>query len=303
MFAIGSYPEVSLAAARDERDKARKLVRDGIHPSHNRKTERIRAVYEGSNTFKAIAVEWLAANKPRWAPRSYRQRERVLEIDILPHVGALPMRQVTPAHAHAVLRQIESRAPQMAVLARQCFSSISRLAIMTMRADVDIAYPLRSAVRVRATRHKTPLRVNQIPAFFKALDCSPLRFPTKAGLQLMWLTLARPVEVIGAKWEEIDFDEAVWTIPVHRMKMRQPHAVPLPKQALAILKLLRAVSRSSEYLIPNHTNPRRGPRTRCLSRPSTPSSTPANSLRTGYGSLAEQYLVNKATIAMCLSDS
>jgi integrase len=258
VFAIGSYPDVSLAQAREELDKARKLVGRQIHPSHNRKTERIKAVYEGSNTFKAIALEWLAANKPHWAPRSYRQRERILELDIFPHVGALPMRQVTPAHAHAILRRIESRAPQMAVLARQCFSSISRLAIMTMRGDVDIAYPLRSAVKVRATQHKTPLRVNQIPAFFKALERSPLYFPTKAGLQLMWLTLARPVEVIGAKWEEFDLDDAIWTIPAYRMKMRQPHAIPLPTQALAILKLMKAVNRSSEYLIPNRRNSRKG---------------------------------------------
>ncbi len=258
MFAIGAYPEVSLAAAREHRDKARRLIKDhGIHPSHNRKTERIKAVYEGSNTFKAIALEWLATNKPNWAPRSYRQRERILELDILPHVGTLPMRQVTPAHAHAVLRRIESRAPQMAVLARQCFSSIARLAIMTMRGDVDIAYPLRSAVKVRATQHKTPLRVNEIPAFFNSLERSPLNFPTKAGLQLMWLTLARPIEIIGARWEEFDYENAIWTIPAHRMKMRQPHAVPLPSQAMAILKLLRGVNRTSEYLIPNRTNPRK----------------------------------------------
>jgi Arm DNA-binding domain/Phage integrase, N-terminal SAM-like domain len=202
VFAIGSYPDVSLGSAREERDLARALVKRQIHPSHNRKTERIRAVYEGSNTFKAVALEWLAANKPHWAPRSHRQRERILDLDILPHVGALPMRQVTPAHAHAILKRIESRAPQMAVLARQCISAISRLAVMTMRADVDVAYPLRSAVKVRATRHKTPLRVNQIPSFFETLERSALCFPTKAGLQLMWLTLARPVEVIGASWED-----------------------------------------------------------------------------------------------------
>jgi len=257
VFAIGSYPDMPLAAAREERDRARKLVAKQIHPSHNRKTERIRAVYEGSNTFQAIALEWLAANKPHWAPRSHRQRERVLELDVFPHIGALPMRQVTPAHVHAILRRIESRAPQMAVLARQCVSSISRLAIMTMRADVDIAYPLRSAVKVRATRHKTPLRVNQIPAFFKALESSALYFPTKAGLQLIWLTLARSVEVIGARWEEFDLENAIWTIPASRMKMRQPHAIPLPRQAIELLGLMRAVNRSNEYLIPNRKNPRK----------------------------------------------
>jgi integrase len=257
VFAIGTYPEVPLAAAREKRDDARRLVKEGIHPSHNRKTERIKAVYEGSNTFRAIALEWLAANKPHWAARSHRQRERILDLDIFPHIGALPMRQITPAHAHAILRRIESRAPQMAVLARQCISSISRLAIMTMRADVDVAYPLRSAVKVRATKHKTPLRVNEIPSFFKALERSASYFPTKAGLRLIWLTLVRSVEIRGAKWEEFDLENAIWTVPARRMKMRQPHAIPLPTQAIELLKLMRAVNRASEYLIPNRKNPRK----------------------------------------------
>lgn len=262
VYAIGAYPDTSLAKAREARDVARRLVRDQhIHPAHHRKAERIRARYENANTFAAVAREWLEEHRDykdaAWTPRTYRQRKNLLENDVFPHIGSLPLRQVTPAHAHAILKRIEKRAPQMAVIARQAFSAISRLGIATMRADLDLGYPLRSAVRLAPTQHKTPLREHQIPHFFKTLERYPGYLATKVAVRLLWLTLARPIEVIGARWDEIDLDEATWSIGGSRMKMRQAHAVPLPSQAIELLTTLRTVSGRSEYLVPNRKNPKR----------------------------------------------
>ncbi len=249
-FAIGSYPDVSLAEAREERDAARKLVK-GIHPAHQRKSNVLRATYENANTFQAVAREWLETNRPHWAPRTHRQRERLLEKEIFPRIGALPLKQITPAHAHETVTRIAARAPQMAVIARHCFSSVSALGIATMRAETDLGYPLRKSVKLVPTQHKRPLRPNQIPGFFKALEEYPGYFPTKAAIKLVWLTLTRSKEVIGAKWDEFDLDEAIWTIPPERMKMRQEHTVPLPSQAVDLLRVLRSVNRASEYILPN----------------------------------------------------
>jgi integrase len=257
MFAIGAYPEVSLAEARDERTNARKLVKQGIHPSHQRRSDRVKAAYEHANSFKAVASEWLEASKVHWTRRTYRQRLNLLTNDIYPHIGALPMRQVTPAHAHAILTRIQKRAPHMAAIARQCFSAVSQLAIATMRADLDIGYPLRSVLRLPPTVHKRPLPPRQIPAFFEALDAFPGYLPTKSAIRLLWWTLARPKEVIGAAWSEFDLENAVWTIPAERMKMRQPHAVPLPTQAMELLTLLKATTGSSPYIFPNRATPKR----------------------------------------------
>jgi integrase len=256
VFALGAYPDLSLAKARDALQEARQLVQSGIHPAHERKSSKLRAVYENANTFEAVAREWLKANQPHWAPRTYRQRERLLERDVLPGLGSLPLRQVTPAHAHQIVTRIATRAPQMAVIARQCFSAISALGIATMRAESDLGYPLRNSVKLAATQHKRPLRPNQIPAFFKALEQYPGYFPTKAAIKLLWLTLARPGEIVGARWDEFEMDDGVWTIPARRMKMRQPHAVPLPAQAVELLRLLRPVIGVSEYLVPNRSHPK-----------------------------------------------
>jgi integrase len=145
----------------------------------------------------------------------------------------------------------------MAVIARQAFSAISALGIATMRAESDLGYPLRNSVKLDPTKHKRPLRPSQIPAFFKAVDQYAGYFPTKAAIRLQWLTLARPGEIVRARWDEFDLDESVWTIPASRMKMRQPHTVPLPTQAVDILRLLRSVTGVSEYIVPNRAHPKR----------------------------------------------
>ena len=257
VFAIGSYAEISLKEAREARDEARKLVKQGIHPAHQRKADRLKMVKENANTFESVAREWLESNRKHWTPRTYRQRKRLLERDVLPSIGALPMRQVTSADGYKILQRIEKRAPQMAVIAKQSIGGISRLAIVTMRADTDIAYPLRNVVRTAPVQHKRPLRPNEIPKFFAALDQYAGYFPTKAAIRLLWFTLARPTEVTEASWDELDLDNAVWTIPAERMKMRRSHTFPLPTQAIALLETLQGISGSFQYLIPNRSDPRR----------------------------------------------
>ena len=133
LYAIGQYPEVSLAEApRKPRDQARKLVKRGIHSAHHRKTERLRATYENANTFAAVAREWLDTNRSHWAPSTYRQRANLLDREVFPTIGSMPLKQVTPAHAHTIVTKIAARAPQMAAIARQLLPAVSALGIATM---------------------------------------------------------------------------------------------------------------------------------------------------------------------------
>ena len=256
LYAIGAYPEVSLKEARELRDDARRLVKQGIHPAHQRKAEKLRQQYANANTFRAVADEWLEQKKPHWTTRTYRQRKNLLENDVFPQIGSLPIDQVTPVHGHAVVKRIAKRAPQMAVIARQCFGGISRLAIVTQRAGIDLSYALRDTVEVKPTKHKNPLRPHEIPKFFKKLDAYSGYPTTVVAIRLMWFTLARPTEVLSAKWADIDLDNAIWTIPAERMKMRQPHAIPLPTQAVEVLRGLQALTGRFEHVFPNRNRPR-----------------------------------------------
>jgi integrase len=165
------------------------------------------------------------------------------------------MREVTRAQGLAVIRKIEKRAPQMAVIAKQALGAISRLALDTERADIELVY--RQTVRTKPTTHKRPLRPEEIPKFFEALDNFPGYFPTKGALHLLWLTLVRPKEILEARWDEFDLDDATWVIPAERMKMGKPHRVPLPTQAVDILKRIKGVSGSFDHLVPNRKDPKR----------------------------------------------
>ena len=257
LYAIGAYPEVSLREAREFRGDARKLVKQGIHPAHHRKAEKIRQAYANANTFKAVATEWLDDRKKDWKPRTYRQRKNLLEKDVFPHIGSLPMNQVTSVHGHDVVKRIAKRAPQMAVLARQCFGGISRLAIVTLRANTDLSYALRDSFKVKATKHKKPLETREIPEFFNRLHDFPGYYPTIIGIHLMWWTLARPTEVIAARWDEFDFENKTWTIPADRMKMEQSHAIPLPDQAVDMLGALYQITGRFDHLLPNRNDPKK----------------------------------------------
>ena len=109
LFAIGEYPEISLAEARAEHDKARALVKQGLHPSHSRQAERLSTHLANANTFEAVATEWITKKAGRWTPYYRRQVENFLGADVFPYVGKLPIRNVTAAHLLEIIRRIEDR--------------------------------------------------------------------------------------------------------------------------------------------------------------------------------------------------
>ena len=250
---------LTLAEARAERERCRGLVKQGIHPAQQRKLQTIQRQHEGANTFKAVAQEWIEQNAAHWKPRTRTQRERLLEREIYPSIGRLPIRQVTPAHVLAILKRLEKEAPSFAILAQQVIGATFRLAVSTLRADADPAAPLRGSIKTPPTQHKTPLEAKQIPGFFTALDKYSGGFPTKAALRLVWLTLVRTNEALRAKWGEIDLEEGIWEIPGERMKKRtiRPHVVPLPSQAAELLKRLKAITGDGEFLFPNRSSSKR----------------------------------------------
>ena len=254
IFAIGAYPITGLMEAREHRTAAKKLIVKGIHPAHNRKLERIRKIHEHANSFEAVAKEWLLNQADSWTPRTIQQRKSILEHDVYPEIGTLPIKQVTPAHVLAILKKVESRAPSIAVIANQLIGSISRYAVSTLRAEIDPTNPLRGSLKQIQTQHKKPLTPEEIPGFMSALENYPGYFSNKVALKLLMLTLARSVELLHARWNEFDLNSATWIVPAERMKKRQQHTVPLSKQAVDLLIHLQPLTGKSEYLFPNRSN-------------------------------------------------
>jgi len=256
VFAIGEYPAVSLADARVEHVRARALVADAVHPSHSRKVERLSNLVANANTFEAVAMEWVEKKSANWTAYYQRQVEGVLKADVLPHVGKLPIRRVTAAHLLEIIRRVEKRgAATIALLIRQWSSAIFRYAVATLRADNDPAAALRGAVERSKIVHHRPLSRAQIAHFVGALDRYGGYRTTVIALRLMLLTFVRTVELRKAQWSEFDFDAAEWRIPAERMKMREPHIVPLSRQAVELLRELRTYTGGRGLLFPNYRRP------------------------------------------------
>ncbi|MCX6846048.1 MAG: tyrosine-type recombinase/integrase [Verrucomicrobia bacterium] len=256
LFAIGQYPAVSLAEARVERDAAKVLVKKGMHPSHSRHVERMSTKSANANTFEFVANEWISKKGPQWSPYYRSQVETFMKVDVFPHIGRLPIRNVTAAHLLEVIRKIEGRgAATVAVLVRQWSSAIFRYAVATLRADGDPAAALRGAIHKPRTEHRIPLSREQIVAFKAQLDRYGGYRTTVIALSLMLLTFVRTAELRKAEWTEFDLDNAEWRIPAHRMKMRNPHIVPLSVEAVDLLKELRNYTGGSGFLFPNYRRP------------------------------------------------
>ncbi|WJV53619.1 tyrosine-type recombinase/integrase [Prodigiosinella aquatilis] len=256
VFALGEYPTLSLAEARAEHDKARALVKQAIHPAHQRQLERMASHSANANTFEAVAREWIDKKSPDWTPYYLRQVERFLAADVFPVIGKLPIKSVRAAHLLEIIKRIEGRgAETVALLIRQWSSAIFRYAVATLRADSDPAAALKGAIRRPKVEHHKPLSRTEIADFMQALNRYGGYRTTVIALKLMLLTFVRTVELRKAEWREFDLDGAEWRIPAGRMKMREEHIVPLSTQAIVLLRELQTYTGGRGWLFPNYRNP------------------------------------------------
>ncbi len=249
-YAIGSYPDLSLKEAREEAENARKLVKQGIHPAQQKRLDRITAGLEQANTFEAVAREWLAMKD--WEEVTKKRRLDMLRRVVFPHVGKLPMRQIVPAHILDILnKSAKANGASVAAEARRTMSAIFEFAVSTLRAETDPVYPVRKALPPNKTQHKRPLSSKEIGELLRDVDGHGGGYQIQCAFNLMWLTLARPSEVVEAEWSEFDLDAAIWRIPAERMKKRKEHLIPLPSQAVTLLRGMETITGTRRHVFPH----------------------------------------------------
>lgn len=254
IFAIGEYPAMSLATARTERDEAKKLVKQGVHPAHNRQQKVTQQVSENADTFKSIATEWREYEyaRKKWTTRYHKQIENTLLTDFFPSIGSLPIRTITSSHILAILKKMEKRGAEvLAIMARQWCSNVFRYAMSHLRADNDPTLVLRSVVIRPKVVSNPPLPTEEIPRFLKILEGYSGQRTTIIAINLLMLTFVRTKELRESVWSEFDLDARLWKIPAERMKMREPHTVPLSKQAVELLQELEKITGDQKWLFPN----------------------------------------------------
>lgn len=252
-LALGSYPEVSLAQARRDRDAARLLLKAGTDPVQERKDTKAAQRLRVGTTFEAVARSWF----DNWrGPKSERHADYVirrLEADVFPEIGRMPVAEVTAPRLLAVAKKIEARgALELARRSWQTCGQVFEFALAHGLVERNPARDVKpsAALKAREEGHYARVDASELPELLRkihAYDGSPY---TRFALQLIALTFLRTSELIGGHWREIDLDRAEWRIPAERMKMPTPHVVPLSTQAVEVLKLLIEHRTASGLLFP-----------------------------------------------------
>jgi len=253
LLAFGTYPEISLAEAREKREAARKLVANGIDPGEIRKAEK-EARARPDNTFEIVAREWHVKFSPRWSPVHADTVIKRLERDAFPWIGARPIAEIKAPELLAVLRRVESRgALETAHRVKTICGQVFRYAVATGRAERDMAADLKGALPPATKSHLAAVTdPKEVVGLLRAIDGYQGSFVVKCALQLAGLFFVRPGELRNAEWSEFDLEAGIWSIPAEKMKMKQPHIVPLSSQAVEVLKSLQPLTGRSRYVFPSN---------------------------------------------------
>lgn len=248
LLSLGTYPDVSLKRAREKRDELRRLLADGIDPADKRKAESEAT----ADTFEAVAREWFGKHSKRWAPSHSSKVLARLENDLFPRIGKRPIGSLAAPDVLSALRRIEARgAVETAHRALQNCGQVFRYAVATGRAQADVTRDLRGSLTPVQKGHFASITdPDQVGELLRAIDGFTGMYQVAAALKLAPLVFVRPGELRHAEWSEIDLDAAEWSIPAPKMKMRQPHLVPLADQAVTILRDLHPYTGASRYVFP-----------------------------------------------------
>lgn len=301
-LALGSYPAVSLTAARKARDAAKLLKAGGTDPIQARKVEKLKAAVSEGETFQTVALEWYGKQSPGWSGHHCTRELRNLEKDLFPWLGNRRTGEIEAVELLATVRRVEARGSlDVAHRVLSTARAVFQYAVATGRAGRNVAVDLSGALTPHRGKHfaavTDPAKLGELMRAIRGYQGGGI---TRAALQLAPILFQRPTELRAAEWAEFDLDAALWTIPAARMKRNQdgknhgdPHLVPLPTQAVGILKALKALTGKGVLLFPGE---------RSITRPISDNTLRAALATLGYGSEVQSVHGFRATARTLLDE-
>ena len=248
MLALGKYPALTLAAARKKRDEARDLLDAGKHPTREKKIQKLRKVHEGANTFEKISRRWLELKESGLNEKYARQCLARMEQHVFPRIGALPLTEITIPEIVEVVEAISKHGTiETAKRMKQLIGQVFRYSAQRGLCVHNPAADLRDILPSVEEKHHACIHPSELPELLEKIELLGNNF-TKYAMKMLMLTFVRTGELIGAKWEEIDWQKEEWHIPKERMKMKRPHIVPLSNQVLSILKELQVSTGNKTFI-------------------------------------------------------
>ena len=252
-LALGVYPEVSLAKARQRRDKARELLAEGIDPSTAKKEDKQAKADAAANTFEMVARDWLAKTAADRMPTTQDKLTSWLEKDVIPFIGKMPISTIGPRDVLAALRKMEARGALDSVQrVKQVCGQVFRYAVATGSTERDVTQDLKGALAKPTAGHFAAItEPKQVGDLMRSIS-DYVGHPTAiAALKLSPLVFVRPGELRTMEWAEVDLDAAEWRIPGSKMKMKVDHLVPLAKQAVELLRGVQPMTGHGRYVFPS----------------------------------------------------
>lgn len=258
---LGSYPEVSLAQARERRDQMRRLVAIEIDPVQAQRQAKVAKKVAQENSFEAVARTWFDGWKAARSARHVDSVIRRLEADVFPAIGKRPIAEIQAPELVAMMKAIEKRgALDIAKRCYQMTGQVFRYAIAHGLAQRNPASDVKPGDVLASRRKENYARIDskELPDLLRKIEGYQGTPATRIAIKLLALTFVRTSELIEARWAEFDLQAGQWRIPAERMKMRTPHIVPLSLQAVQILQILHGVTGHSTLLFPgqrDHAKP------------------------------------------------
>jgi integrase len=252
-LALGVYPDVSLAKARQRRDKAREQLADGIDPGEAKKADKATQAAILANTFERVALEWVGKTKADRMASTQGKVVTWLEKDVFPYIGSKAISTIGPRDVLAALRHMEDRGALDSVQrVKQICGQVFRYAVATGSAERDVTQDLKGVFKKADPGHFAAITdPKQTGDLMRSIFNYTGHAYVIAALKLSPLVFVRPGELRGAEWAEIDLDKAEWVIPASKMKMKVDHLVPLCTQAVGILTGMKALTGTRRFVFPS----------------------------------------------------
>ena len=255
LLALGVYPDITLAEARQKRADAKKVLTAGGDPGQEKQEEKQAKEQAVANSFERLAMEWHSHKSTSWSEGYAEHLLMYLKKDIFPFIGQKAITDISQVEMLNVLRKMEQRGVlDKLKKTRQACRQIFTYAIITGRAEHNPVSDLAGALKSPKQQHYPHLLVDQIPDFLRALSEYSGSTITRNATRLLMLTGLRTIELRASEWVDIDFDKGVWNIPAERMKMRRPHLVPLSSQVRELLEEIRQLTGRGKYVFPGRND-------------------------------------------------
>lgn len=256
-LSLGSYPALTLAAARQMRDQYLSLLVQRIDPQRQQEQASEQRQIELESIFSVVAGNWFERKRKSVTEDYAKDIWRSLEKDIFPTIGEIPVQVLKVRTIIEALEPIKARGALETVRRLvQRINEIMIYAVNTGLIDANLASGVGMAFEKPKKQNMPTLRPEELPKLMRSLIMSNLSVQTRCLIEWQLLTLARPSEASGSRWDEIDLEAKLWIIPAERMKAKREHIVPLSPQALEILNVMKPISAHREHIFPSRNDPK-----------------------------------------------